>query len=79
MPAAVFVDELMHKGELTVPMLTTDAVWFGVTYKEDKPFVQAELRKLHESRVYPARFTNNRRTGKIPCGHRKGIAWDFWF
>lgn len=50
----VFVDELMHKDELTVPMLTTDAVWFGVTYKEDKPFVQAELRKLHESGVYPA-------------------------
>ena len=50
----VFVDELMHKGELTVPMLTTDAVWFGVTYKEDKPFVQAELRKLHEGGVYPA-------------------------
>lgn len=50
----VFVDELMHEGELTVPMLTTDAVWFGVTYKEDKPFVQAELRKLHESGVYPA-------------------------
>ena len=44
----VFVDKLMHEGELTVPMLTTDAVWFGVTYKEDKPFVQAELRKLHE-------------------------------
>ena len=50
----VFVDPLMHEGELTVPMLTTDAVWFGVTYKEDKPFVQAELRKLHESGVYPA-------------------------
>ena len=49
----VFVDKLMHEGELTVPMLTTDAVWFGVTYKEDKPFVQAELRKLHESGVYP--------------------------
>lgn len=50
----VFVDKLMHEGELTVPMLTTDAVWFGVTYREDKPFVQAELRKLHESGVYPA-------------------------
>ena len=50
----VFVDKLMHEGELTVPILTTDAVWFGVTYKEDKPFVQAELRKLHESGVYPA-------------------------
>lgn len=50
----VFVDVMMHKGEMTVPMLTTDAVWFGVTYKEDKPTVQAELRKLHETGVYPA-------------------------
>ncbi|MDO5298790.1 MAG: sugar phosphate nucleotidyltransferase [Clostridia bacterium] len=50
----VFVDDLMHSGDLTVPMLTTDAVWFGVTYKEDKPNVQAELRKLHDSGVYPA-------------------------
>lgn len=50
----VFVDDLMHAGELTVPMLTTDAVWFGVTYKEDKPNVQAELRRLHDSGVYPA-------------------------
>ena len=50
----VFVDDLMHAGELTVPMLTTDAVWFGVTYKEDKPNVQAELRALHEGGVYPA-------------------------
>ena len=49
----VFVDDMMHRGELTVPMLTTDAMWFGVTYKEDKPNVQAELRKLHESGVYP--------------------------
>lgn len=50
----VFVDDLMHAGELTVPMLTTDAVWFGVTYKEDKPNVQAELRALHDGGVYPA-------------------------
>ena len=41
-------------GELTVKVLTTDARWFGVTYKEDKPTVQADLAKLHESGVYPA-------------------------
>ena len=50
----VFVDTLMHSGELTVKVLTTDARWFGVTYKEDKPTVQADLAKLHESGVYPA-------------------------
>ena len=48
----VFVDELMHKGELTVPMLTTDAVWFGVTYKEDKAAVVAAIRKLIADGVY---------------------------
>ncbi len=50
----VFVDSLMHSGELTVQVLSTDAQWFGVTYKEDKPTVQADLRALHESGVYPA-------------------------
>ncbi|MDO5376994.1 MAG: sugar phosphate nucleotidyltransferase [Clostridia bacterium] len=50
----VFVDSLMHSGELTVEVLSTDAQWFGVTYKEDKPTVQADLRALHESGVYPA-------------------------
>ena len=48
----VFVDELMHKGELVVPMLTTDAVWFGVTYKEDKAAVVTSIRKLIEDGIY---------------------------
>ncbi|MBQ8091966.1 MAG: hypothetical protein IJ242_00070 [Clostridia bacterium] len=52
LPSAV--DTLMHSGELKVPMLRTDAVWFGVTYKEDKPLVQADLRELHAKGVYPA-------------------------
>ncbi len=50
----VFVDSLMHSGEMAVQVLKTDAQWFGVTYKEDKPAVQADLRALHESGVYPA-------------------------
>ena len=49
----VFVDEMMHAGKLRVPMLTTDASWFGVTYQEDKPNVQAALAALHTSGVYP--------------------------
>ena len=47
------VDAFMHEGELRVPKLKTDSVWFGVTYKEDKPIVQADLRELHEKGVYP--------------------------
>ncbi len=49
-----FIDDMMRAGKLVVPVLTTDASWFGVTYQEDKPAVQAALRKLHETGVYPA-------------------------
>lgn len=47
------VGELIDKGELTVSVLRSSAQWFGMTYKEDKPAVQAALRRLHEAGVYP--------------------------
>jgi len=47
------VDTLMHKEGLKVEVLSTDAVWFGVTYKEDKAYVTGELKKLHDSGAYP--------------------------
>ena len=50
----VCVDDLMKAGKLSVEVLTTDAQWFGVTYQEDKPGVQASLAALHNSGVYPA-------------------------
>ena len=52
----VLVDQLMHEEGLSVDVLPTDAVWFGVTYKEDKPFVQEQLRKMHEQGVYPEKM-----------------------
>ena len=52
----VLVDQLMHEDGLKVDMLTTDAVWFGVTYQEDKPYVQAELKKMHENGTYPEKL-----------------------
>lgn len=53
-PLPVMIDELMQANALTVDVLSTDAVWFGVTYKEDKPYVASELKKLHEAGIYPA-------------------------
>ena len=50
----VLVDKLITEGKLDISVLDTDAVWFGVTYKEDRPIVEAELKKLHESGAYPA-------------------------
>ena len=47
------VGELIDKNELTVSVLHSNARWFGVTYKEDKPAVQSELKKLHDAGVYP--------------------------
>lgn len=50
------VDRLMHASGLTVEVLSTDAVWFGVTYREDKDYVAAELKKLHDAGAYPQRL-----------------------
>ena len=48
------VDTMMHTTGLQVEVLSTKAVWFGVTYKEDKDYVAGELKKLHENGSYPA-------------------------
>ena len=47
------VDERIRAGKLTVDVLHSDARWFGMTYKEDHPLVQAEIARLHETGVYP--------------------------
>ena len=47
------VDMLMHREGLKVEVLSTDAVWFGITYKEDKAYVMGELKKLHDGGDYP--------------------------
>ena len=46
------VDELVNKGEATMKILNTDSVWFGVTYKEDKPGVVKALKELVNKGVY---------------------------
>lgn len=48
------VDEMMHEQGLKVKVLSTNAVWFGITYREDKAYVMNELKKLHDAGVYPA-------------------------
>lgn len=46
-------DDMMRGDGLTVDVLTTDATWFGVTYQEDKPYVQSRLLEMHRQGVYP--------------------------
>ncbi|MBE6549013.1 MAG: hypothetical protein E7670_01140 [Ruminococcaceae bacterium] len=50
------VDKMISDGELFVSVLSTDAVWFGVTYKEDRPCVVAELKAMHDNGTYPQRL-----------------------
>jgi len=52
----VMVDSLLKQGKVTVDMLETEAVWFGVTYQEDRPMVQQALRELHAKGVYPEKL-----------------------
>ena len=47
------VDELIQEGKVDVEVLPTDSNWFGVTYREDKPFVTAEIGKLVAAGEYP--------------------------
>ena len=46
------VDELVQEGKASLKLLSTDSVWFGVTYKEDKPGVVKALKKLVEKGEY---------------------------
>lgn len=50
------VDRMIGDKTLSVSVLSTDAIWFGVTYQEDRASVAAELLKLHESGQYPEKL-----------------------
>ena len=51
-------DELIKKGMASFKVIPTQNKWFGVTYKEDKPIVQASIDKLVNSGEYPGSLWN---------------------
>jgi UTP-glucose-1-phosphate uridylyltransferase len=46
-------DNMIKAGEASVKIIHTPAKWFGITYQEDKPLVQASLKALHDKGEYP--------------------------
>ena len=50
------VGDLLAQGRLHVSVLHSADRWFGMTYREDRETVAAELRRLHETGVYPAKL-----------------------
>jgi NDP-sugar pyrophosphorylase family protein len=47
------INDMVRTGQATVKVLPTTARWFGVTYREDKPRVMAELEALVRAGEYP--------------------------
>lgn len=47
------IDTLIQSEQTECAVLETNGSWFGVTYPDDKPFVQASIQKLIASGQYP--------------------------
>ncbi len=50
------VGALSREKKAKVRVLTTEEQWYGVTYQEDRPWVQAGIRKLIQSGRYPEKL-----------------------
>ncbi len=48
----IYIDELLQSGKVSVKVLDSHDKWFGVTYKEDKEYVQQSFAKLMKDGVY---------------------------
>ena len=53
-PFVVF--EMIKTGQISVEVLHADSPWFGVTYKEDKPFVINQIQNLTNQGTYPQKL-----------------------
>ncbi|MCU7549255.1 sugar phosphate nucleotidyltransferase [Chitinophagaceae bacterium LB-8] len=51
-------DEFIQQGKGNIKAITTSEQWFGVTYKEDKPIVQACINRLIADKIYPINLWN---------------------
>lgn len=47
------VGDLVKKDVCKVKMLSSKDQWFGVTYKEDKPYVVAKIQEMKDQGLYP--------------------------
>jgi NDP-sugar pyrophosphorylase family protein len=51
-----FVNDLIEKQLFKVKIYPTSSRWFGVTYKEDKPIVEAKINELVKQGKYPEKL-----------------------
>jgi NDP-sugar pyrophosphorylase family protein len=50
------VDKFVKNGEITIKVLMSNDRWFGVTYREDKPYVVASINEMIKKGVYPSKI-----------------------
>ncbi len=50
------VNQLLNEGKASVKVLPVQEKWFGVTYPEDRPYVQEAIRELVRQGVYPEKL-----------------------
>jgi len=50
------IDNFVKSGEIKIKILMSNERWFGVTYREDKPFVVENIKKMIRNGTYPARI-----------------------
>ncbi len=47
------VDKFVKNREITIQVLMSNEHWFGVTYREDKPFVVGSIKNMVDKGLYP--------------------------
>lgn len=50
------VDKFIKSGQIKIKNLMSNERWFGVTYREDKPFVVESINKMIRAGVYPSKI-----------------------
>ena len=50
------VDKFIKNGQITIKNLMSNERWFGVTYREDKPFVVESINNMISKGIYPAKI-----------------------
>jgi dTDP-glucose pyrophosphorylase len=50
------IDKFVKNGEIKIKILMSNERWFGVTYREDKPFVVSSINNMISNGIYPAKI-----------------------
>lgn len=50
------VDKFVKSGEIRIKILMSNERWFGVTYREDKPYVVESIKNMVSKGIYPSKI-----------------------